>query len=334
MRTRVLDLDGSLTCQRRLLGGLDTEAIPLQDVAPRIRLACAFRSFHGFEERLATLLGSEKDQGPTLTFYGSGDFHHVSLALVRRQPTPCNLLVLDNHPDWMRGIPFLHCGTWLYHAASLAHVHRIFHVGGEVDFDNHYRWLAPWPLLRSGKITVLPAVRLFRKGKWDRVPHQPLRQRPQEPARREQVEDWLEPYRADLASRPLYVSLDKDVLTATESVVNWDYGHLVLDEVLAVLGAFLGAADGHLAGMDVVGDWSPVRVHGIVRRLFHLTEHPLLAIDPHEATRRNEALNLTLLDAVARACDRNVHEHPAHGPYRGPYPVRRPVSEDAPRRAA
>jgi len=119
-------------------------------------------------------------------------------------------------------------------------------------------------------------------------------------------------------------------------VVNWDSGHLVTDEVLDVLGAFVGAAAGNLAGMDVVGDWSPVRVQGMLRRFFHLTEHPPLAVNPHDATRRNEALNLALLDTVARACSRSLHTHPAHAPYRGPHPVRGPVSGDTndPRLAA
>src|SRR5207245_2357963 len=121
---------------------------------------------------LAGALGVAHDAAPSLTFVGSGDFHHVSLALVRRQPGPINLLVLDNHPDWMRGVPVLHCGTWLSHAVRLPQVRTVFHVGGEVDFDNAYSWLAPWPELRSGKIVVLPAVRRFRGARWGRVRHQ------------------------------------------------------------------------------------------------------------------------------------------------------------------
>ena len=57
---------------------------------------------------------------------------------------PFNLLVLDKHPDWMRGIPFLHCGTWLHHALQLPTLNRVIHCGGDLDFDNAYRWLAPW----------------------------------------------------------------------------------------------------------------------------------------------------------------------------------------------
>src|SRR5205823_6657374 len=113
-----------------------------------------------------------------ITFCGSGDFHHVSLALVRRLAGPFNLLVVDNHPDWMRGIPLLHCGTWLYHAARLPQLRRVFHAGGDVDFDNYYRWLAPWPLLRADKVRVFPARRPFRRGPWARVANEPLRADP------------------------------------------------------------------------------------------------------------------------------------------------------------
>src|SRR5205823_5941363 len=141
--------------------------------------------------------------GPRFTFVGSGDFHHASLALVRRVQTPFNLLVLDNHPDWMRGIPFLHCGTWLYHAAQLPQVQTIFHVGGDVDFDNRWQWLAPWPLLRSGKIKVLPAMRSFRQGSWRDIDNQPVRREPDLPANAENLEHLLEPFATELARWPL-----------------------------------------------------------------------------------------------------------------------------------
>src|ERR1700676_5376565 len=160
MDVRILDLDGALTAQQAVTNGRQI-IHGAREWGPRVRLACSFPRFRRFEQALSGLLGGECDASPHLTFYGSGDFHHVSLALVRRLEGPFNLLVLDNHPDWMRGVPLLHCGTWLYHAARLPQVRRIFHVGGEVDFDNYYRWTAPWQLLRRRRITVLPAVRRF-----------------------------------------------------------------------------------------------------------------------------------------------------------------------------
>src|SRR5438128_757673 len=220
MKLRAFDLDGSITAQERL--AKRAQIVPAQAWGPSIRLACSFRRLGRFERDLNRLLESEHDSGPAVTFYGSGDFHHVSLALLRRLHTPINLLVLDNHPDWMRGVPFLHCGTWLYHAARLPQVQRIFHVGGEVDFDNYYQWMAPWRPLRSGKVIVFPARRPFRRGTWSTIPNEPVRPSPETPVGRSRVAELLSRFRTELASRPHYISLDKDVLRAEESVVIWD----------------------------------------------------------------------------------------------------------------
>jgi hypothetical protein len=306
MQIRILDLDGSLAQQPDLVARHRPATVPAREWGPAIRLGCAFGRFRRFEKFLQAALGAAPDPGPALTLYGSGDFHHVSLALLRRLDSPFNLLLLDNHPDWMRGVPFLHCGTWVYHAARLPQVRRIFHAGGDVDFDNYYRWLAPWRLLRDGKIVVLPGRRPFRRGRWCAVANEPLRPEPDLPADRERLADLLRPYAADLAKYPLYISLDKDVLVEAEAIVNWDSGHLSLAEVCLVLEMFLRSAAGNLIGMDVVGDWSPVRLRGLLRRFLHWTEHPALAVDPEEAARRNERTNLTLLETLQGLLGRTI----------------------------
>lgn len=299
MQTRILDLDGSLVRQTRLLRRSGAVVVRLQDWGRGLRLACSHRRFASFERHFEQSAGEPLDTRPFFTFLGSGDFHHVSLALLRRLTGPFNLLVIDNHPDWMRGVPFLHCGTWLYHAAQLPGVQRIFHLGGGVDFDNAYRWLAPWPMIRSGKITVAPLRQRFQGRCWADIEHQSLRRFPDEPATLDIIEEWLTPYRTELAAFPLYISFDKDALTASEAVVNWDSGHLRSSEALAIIEAFSNAADGDLVGMDVVGDWSPVQLRGFTRWFLNWAEHPVLDINANEAARRNEALNLRLLDCVS-----------------------------------
>ncbi len=294
MHIRVLDLDGSINPQR-LLHRLYRPAVhDARSWGPHIRLGCAFGRYRRFTAAVDTLLRDDPP-GPALTFYGSGDFHHVSLALLRRLEQPFNLLVLDNHPDWMRAIPFLHCGTWLYHAARLPQVRRVFHLGGNVDFDNSFRWLAPWPMLRSGKITVLPGVQPFRRGRWKAVPNQPLRPGPHTPLSLVRLAWLLRPYRAELRRYPLYISLDKDVLLEQDATVNWDSGKLTLAEVGQILSGFLDACGNDLAGVDIVGDWSPVRTRGLLRWGLHVTEHPSLDVTPDEAARRNDRTNVALL---------------------------------------
>jgi hypothetical protein len=295
MRVRLLDLDGGVSSQPELFRRCAAAVHDLRRWGPRIRLSCRFRSYYRFQAALAKALAHEPPTDPYITFYGSGDFHHVSLALARRIRTPFNLLVVDNHPDWMHGVPVLHCGTWLAHAARLPQVRRVFHVGGDVDFDNAYRWLAPWLQIAAGKIKVIPAIRRYTKGKWSGIRHEPLRPDRHTPAVSHRVLKLLRHDLDELNRWPLYISLDKDVLTAADAVVNWDSGRLQVAEVEAVLQAFLTASQGKLIGMDVVGDWSPVRVRGLYRKYLDWAEHPVLSVDPRAATRRNEELNLRLL---------------------------------------
>jgi arginase family enzyme len=261
-------------------------------------MACSFGRYRAFEQSLTGLVGEDHRPEPTVTLYGSGDFHHVSLALLRRLRAPFNLLVLDKHPDWMRAIPFLHCGTWLYHALRLPLLQRVFHVGGDLDFDNHYRWLAPWRELRQGKIIVMPAIRSFHSGGWADMDNPPVRSATEAAATPAHLAMLLRPFRHELASCPLYISVDKDVLHASEAAVNWDSGHLRSTEVQTILTAFLSAAQGRLAGADLLGDWSPVVVQGLLRQFLHRTEHPVLSMTSEKAAGDNGRLNVALLQTI------------------------------------
>jgi hypothetical protein len=297
MDVRIVDLDGSIPAQRELLAAYQPRIIAMVDWGPSIRMACGFRRFRRFQATLDDRLQTRHDESPVCTLFGSGDFHHVSLALLRRQTRPFNLLVLDNHPDWMRRVPFLHCGTWLYHAARLQHVQRIFHLGGDVDFDNSYRWLAPWHQLRQGKIITIPARRGFVRGSWGSIPCEPLRDDPDRPISPRRLEVIVEEHRIYLRTLPLYISIDKDVLVPDAAAVNWDSGHLTLAELCDVLRAFAGAA-GAICGMDCLGDWSPVAVRGGLRHVMHWAMHEHRSIDSRSALRANQRSNLAILDAV------------------------------------
>jgi hypothetical protein len=295
MDVQILDLDRALVNQRELLERFAPLVTPLQDWGPRIRIACSFAAYHAFERALHERL--QKDS-QNLILYGSGDFHHVSLALLHRLRQQFNLLVVDKHPDWMRGVPVMHCGTWLHHALRLPNLQRVFHLGGDLDFDNLFRWLAPWRQIREGRIVTIPAVRPYTRGRWRDVAVTPLRENGVERVTEDRLESLLGGFRADLLSHPLYISLDKDVMLERDAIVNWDSGHLELDEVRTILCWFRAACGGRVAGMDIVGDWSPVRVRGWLRHAMHLTEHPVLNFVPEEASRVNGAVNAALLESA------------------------------------
>lgn len=290
---RIIDLDGSLVPQTALFDQIAAEWIPAREWEPRIRLACPFRTFDRFRDWLHATMTSDD---PRVTLYGSGDFHHVTLALLHRIREPFNLLVLDKHPDWMRGIPFLHCGTWLRHALRLPELHSVYHCGGETDFDNAYRWLAPWSEITAGRIRVFPARRHFAGRRWSAIPMNPLLR--EDSPLTDRLPALLEPHRAELRRFPLYVSIDKDVLCPDDAAVNWDSGYLAVDHALAIVSAFRAAACGRLVGADILGDWSPVRLgHWLNRLCVHL-DHPSPIVEPSEAALRNARANAALLRSL------------------------------------
>jgi hypothetical protein len=291
-QVRILELDGSLEAQTGWQGRCQAEVIDACHWGPSIRLACSFRGFERFACWANAALAIE---GPTVWLYGSGDFHHVTLALLQRVAQPFHLLVLDKHPDWMGGIPFLHCGTWLRHALHLKSLQRVFHCGGMADFDNGYRHLAPWRDLRSGRIQVFPAERLFMAG-WSGIRQYPLLDG--EGTLGDRLRKALEPFADELARHPLYVSIDKDVLVADDAAVNWDSGSLRLTEASAILSTFLELAGGRWIGADLLGDWSPVHLGHWLNRACHRLDHPSPEHHPAEAAERNGRANRVLLDAL------------------------------------
>lgn len=295
MRVRVLDLDGGILAQERLLRITRPEIADLHAWGMSLRGACRWSTFHRFERRLDRLLRGDDESEPTIHFLGSGDYHHLTLAMLRRLRQPCNLLVLDKHGDWMRGLPFLYCGGWLHHAAKLPNVRRIFHVGGDERFDRMWNWLAPTSLLRRGKIVMLPARRVFRAGFLRNVPHRSLRDVPELPLDRDRLEDLLWPHLDELDRYPLFISLDKDVLWLPESVVNGDSGVLELSEVQEILQFFMKAASNDVVGMDICGDWSAAPIHGWPIALLNRRRRSHGPTDAEEARLTNERTNLCLL---------------------------------------
>lgn len=136
--------------------GDSVQILDAVDLGPPLRMECSFSDWNKLEARLTETAGSTTDdaftlQGPLMTFYGSNDFHHITLALVRRFRQPFNLLMFDNHPDWIEWYPGLHCGCWLNHAANLPTMQQVWHVGGrsgEFEDDSYSMKLStPWKLL-------------------------------------------------------------------------------------------------------------------------------------------------------------------------------------------
>jgi len=285
-RPIVLDIDGSVCALP------DATVLPLRGWQERIRFGCGMRTWRAFAGELEKILPASNGT----VFLGSGDFHHLSYALIaRRDPRRMiKVVVLDNHPDNMR-FPFgIHCGSWVRRVAALpwvSHVHVLGITSGDVGashaWENYFT-----PLLR-GKLTnwcvgvdVRWAAR-FGLGQrflaFDSIA--------------DMIDRFAETERKD--PQPTYLTIDKDVLSVDAARTNWDQGRMSEAEMLRTIALF----PQRLVGSDITGDVSTYRYKTAWKRwLSAIDDQPdVSGAQLAEWQRQQHALNLRLLDAIA-AC--------------------------------
>ncbi|GHV54040.1 hypothetical protein FACS1894206_05970 [Deltaproteobacteria bacterium] len=250
----ILDFDGSV------LPVSDEELrIPLHEWQEDIRFGASPADYARLRAYLRERLPSTR--GPVFT--GSGDYHHLTLLLLQNlaqrqilQPDSLDLVVCDNHPDNMRYLFGLHCGSWVRHAALLPcirHVHVIGVTSDDIGIRHAWEnYLSPfvrkkltyWSVkTKAGWLSLIGRKaygRCFSSA--DAL-----------------VNAFLPVLRA---SRSIYLSIDKDVLLPDVARTTWDQG--VFD--CRHLEAVISACRERLIGTDITGDVSAYAFTGCFKR--------------------------------------------------------------------
>jgi hypothetical protein len=273
----VLDLDGSV-------GKLPGEQrIVLHAWQERVRLACPDRALH----ELRAVVDRARPRSPGPFFLGSGDFHHLSLMLLRRISCTIDVVVLDNHPDNMR-YPFgVHCGSWVHHAVRLPWVRHVDVLGiTSSDVSGRHAWENHLGALRRNRLTYWCVGVDTRWAAWAGL-NDCIRSFD---TPRAMVESFVE--RRSRAATQVYVSIDKDVFGPEVVRTNWDQGLLTESQARDALLPLAGS----VIGSDVTGEVSLVQYSSRWKRLL-LALEPQPAVDPGQVTawhERQHALNLRL----------------------------------------
>jgi arginase family enzyme len=241
----ILNVDNSITTQsvflQRFSATINTR--PLLNFKRMARLWCSAAAFKKVSSAM---------QLPNLhqfTLLGSGDYHHLTLALLQQHTNPFTLVLFDNHPDWMRPPHEFHCGTWVYAAARLPQVARIIIVGlenGDLQGKNFQDGDVESYL--SKKIILLPYTAL--QAEVDSKTPVNL-QSQLKTSLKQGVQEVL----SYIETEDVYVSVDKDCLRADDAITNWEQGTLPLETVTTCISAI--NQHHKIVGADTVGDYSP-----------------------------------------------------------------------------
>ncbi len=297
MQFNIIDLDGSLMKQAplsRLIESGAANLIDARDFASSTRIFARKKTIQSFIERV----GPPPENEPEITFYGSGDFHHLTAALVSRFSEPLTIIHFDNHPDWVKSPKTFNCGSWVNRALEMPHVERIITLGVmSDDLKNPERKSANLEALQSHKLDVFP---------WNSVPSkvkkyygigasygQLGRYLNWQNLSKKNWSHFLNDLKKQISTQAIYITIDKDVLSKDEATTNWDQGAMPLSHITTAVTEL--ATKFKVLGIDVCGDYSPVYVKDPIRWALAFLDHPKKLLPSKEKIDINSVTNQKLI---------------------------------------
>src|SRR5690348_3887969 len=301
---RILETDGSVEARmlRDAAPWASFSIADFRDLGPALRLWSRKSTIEAARARLA----QTGDPQPSITFLGSGDFHHLAALLIERIAEPVSILHLDNHPDWVRLAPRWHCGSWVNRVLELPNVRRVVTAGPcSDDLVNPARKGGNLAALDSGRLALFP---------WFHAPSR-VRRRIADgpgPAWRDGALHWrnlaerrladaCDAVVAALPTESVWITLDKDVLPEGEALTNWDQGRMPLSAVAALIEA-VGARK-RVLGADICGEYSPPGHRNVLKRIESHMDQPRRVRAESSGLARNRNVDRVLAAALVTACN-------------------------------
>jgi arginase family enzyme len=300
---RILDTDGSVdaTALGAAAPWASVVRVDLHDIGPALRLWSRRKNIDLARARIA----ETADPRPSITFMGSGDFHHLAALLAERVDEPFTLLHFDNHPDWVRLAPRWHCGSWVNRVLALPNVQRVVTVGPcSDDLVDPDRKGGNLPALNAERLVLFP---------WQHAPSRARRHIADGPGHtwragyihwrnlsEEPLQEAVEVVLATIPTEAVWVTIDKDVLSEDEALTNWDQGRMPLAALLAMLRA-VGARK-RLLGADICGEYSPPRHANWLKRIEAKLDQPARDATDRQRIDDNVRSDCALARTLFEAC--------------------------------
>ena len=222
------------------------------------------------DEAAAELTDRIGQLGPHgIHFLDNGNFHYISSFFLRRITEPFELIVFDHHTDMQPPglIPCLSCGSWVLESIKDAAdgrnlMKRAVLIGPPGQSDAKGAVLVKEKAAGTTEDIERLTEDLFALGT-GRGAAVGAGVSPEEDTMQEPL--------------PVYVSVDKDILSEQEVKLNWDQGSMCLETLVCWIRAI--GRRRRMIGVDICGE-------------------PLYNQFPDENVRKSEKINIGLADAV------------------------------------
>jgi len=166
-------------------------------------------------------------------FFDNGNYHYMSKLWTDRVQEPFTLIVFDHHPDMQppRFGGILSCGGWVKEVLdNNKFVQNIIIIGVKDELVETVRE----ELSQSGEASILEKVTFIKESELNTLPSIIC-------------SDYV-----NVFSSNLYISIDKDALSPSYAVTNWDQGSLTLDALKKCITAL--TTNRKILGIDICGE--------------------------------------------------------------------------------
>ena len=273
---RILNFDNSVIRQNKLVERFKPSIIDLTDLGPRCRLYS--------NEKTAKEVSARINSGSvnSIAFLGSGDFHHITSLLLDKLSEEISVISFDDHPDWDILPPKIGCGSWVTRVLNKDNVKKVILMGASSgDISPTLFRVGNYDSLKDDRLEIYPyqhkPTRVFFKKIpenisadvksglfFDEIHWQELKSK--------NIAEFFLHILRRLPTKKVYVTIDKDCLKAPYSLTNWAEGHLELEELLLMLKSIKENTE--VVGLDITGDYSPVKTEGFIRTVITAINHP------------------------------------------------------------
>ncbi len=272
----IFDFDGSVTAQYAFLRRFRHLRItrPMTLFQQSARLWCGERHFCKISQSM------QLENINQFSLLGSGDYHHLTLALLQQHKLPLTLVLFDNHPDWMRPPYKYHCGSWVYTAARLPQIERIVIIGLE-NGDLYGKKFQDGDVesFASKKIILLPYIAtesvISTQQTVKLQSHLKL-----------SLKLGMQEILDAITTQCVYISVDKDCLKAEDAITNWEQGTLPLNTIISCIQAIREVHN--VVGADTVGDYSKPIFISPLKWIGSLLDRPANALRMNSQTKADE----------------------------------------------
>ena len=203
---------------------------------------------------------------PDIHFFDNGNYHYMSKLWTDRVQEPFTLIVFDHHPDMQppRFGGILSCGGWVKEVLdNNKFIQNAIIIGVKNELVETIRE----ELSQSGESSILEKVTFIKESELSILSSLIC-------------SDFV-----NVLSPNLYISIDKDALSPSYAVTNWDQGSLTLDALKNCITAL--TTNRKILGIDICGE----RAHD-----FEGDEHHTI----QEADTLNSELNRKLVEFLQK----------------------------------